>query len=208
MSAETIVYIVDDDEGIRKALSLLLKSSGHKTKPCATAQEFLENFDPSTPGCMLLDIRMPGMSGLELQERLKSYNIHIPVIIMTGHGDISMAVKAMKNGARDFIEKPFANQRVLDAVNKGLAEFTESWQLQEDQRDTNERLAQLTPREREVMDLLLEGKLNKQVAAKLFISVRTVERHRLNGMKKLKIRSLMELANMMLVKDNMGRSVS
>lgn len=155
---------------------------------------------------MLLDIRMPGMSGLELQEKLKSHNIHIPVIIMTGHGDISMAVKAMKNGARDFIEKPFTNQRVIDSINESLIEFSEKWQILEQQQGSMERLAQLSPREREVMNRLLEGELNKQVAFRLDISVRTVEVHRSHIMKKLQVSSLVEIASMVQTEMEMDRA--
>ena len=198
MPIKPTIYIVDDNEGVRGALSLLLRTAGYATKSFAGAQQFLAEFDPSAPGCLLLDVRMPGMSGLELQQWLSSRDIHIPVIIMTGHGDIAMAVQAMKDGASDFIEKPFLNQRVLDAVHKGVKDLLNRLQQAEQCQQIQQRFAQLTPREHQVMTLLLDGKLNKQVADNLNISVRTVERHRLNFMEKLQARSLMEVAKLKL----------
>jgi FixJ family two-component response regulator len=207
MSADAIVYIVDDDEAIRKSLMFLLKSSGHEGYPCASAKEFLDAYDRKRPGCLVLDVRMPGMTGLELQEMLATTGIDIPIIIMTGHGDISMAVKAMKTGARDFIEKPFDNQLLLDRIQEALEQAHQRWTEREQAADISSRLAQLTRRERETMDLLVRGRLNKQVAAELGISVRTVEAHRARIMDKLDARSLSDLVRMSLMQgipDNSG----
>lgn len=200
MQTESIVYIVDDNEGVRKAMSLLMKSAGYISKLYASAQEFLDNYNASRPGCVLLDVRMPGMSGLELQERLSSDNIGIPVIIMTGHGDIDMAVHAMKNGARDFIEKPFRNQKVLEVIQRCLTEESVRWQKIEKYTHDLDRLSQLTRREHEIMQLLVDGIMNKRIASTLDISVRTVEGHRANIFNKLQIKTLPELVNLGFIK--------
>lgn len=196
MKPEAVIYIVDDDEPIRKSLQLLMKSARYTSRSCASAREFLECHDPSRPGCLVLDVRMPGMSGLELQEMLRETGIGIPVIIMTGHGDIPMAVRAMKAGALDFIEKPFDNQLLLDRIEQALQEAAEEQQRQQVAAEAAELLDRLTPRERETMDLLVEGKLNKQIAADLGISVRTVEAHRARIMEKLDVRSLSDLVRL------------
>jgi two-component system response regulator FixJ len=195
---EAIVYIVDDDEGLRKALSLLMKTTDYKARVCASAHEFLEVYDRNKPGCLLLDVRMPEMSGLELQQRLAADKTDIPVVIMTGHADVSMAVQAMKNGARDFIEKPFRNQVLLDMIQKYLSEATERQQEKEKHHHARARLSTLTPRELEIMHLLADGHLNKTIAYQLGISVRTVEVHRANIMKKLHVKTLPELVRLAL----------
>lgn len=201
MSDKPVVYIVDDDEGIRKALILLMKTNGLKYQACASASEFLELYDVSKTGCLLLDVRMPGMSGLELQEQLTSNHIILPVIIMTGHADVSMAVQAMRNGAKDFIEKPFKNQDVLDAVQCCISEAAIQYEIVEKQTKNNELLALLTRREKQVMHLLVDGNANKKIAEKLNISVRTVDIHRANIMKKLNIKNLVELVHMVFRQD-------
>ena len=198
MQSDAIVYIVDDDEPIRKSLSLLMRSEGYRAVPCASAQEFLDRFDSQSPGCVVLDVRMPGMSGLELQQLLADRGSPVPVIIMTGHGDVGMAVRAMKTGARDFIEKPFDNQVLLDRIGEALADAEQQQHRDEEQETARARLELLTPRERETMELLVAGKLNKQVAAELNISVRTVESHRAKIMDKLQVRSLSELVRLSL----------
>ena len=204
MQTEGIVHIVDDDEGVRKAVSLLMKSAGYISKLYASAQEFLDNYNASHAGCILLDVRMPGMTGLELQNKLSSYNIHSPVIIMTGHGDVAMAVQAMKNGARDFIEKPFKNQYVLEIIQQCLTEESVRRQNMEQDAYVLNMLAQLTPREREIMQLLVDGNVNKKVASKLDISVRTVETHRASIFKKLQIKTLPELVRMVLLENEVN----
>jgi two-component system response regulator FixJ len=196
MQIEPTIYIVDDDDAIRKSLGLLMKSVGLSSLACPSAHEFLEKYDRAKPGCLVLDVRMPGMTGLELQELLSSKGIRIPVIIMTGHGDIAMAVRAMKAGARDFIEKPFRNQVLLDRIQEAIEEAAQNQRKQIEEAKVAERLGLLTPRERETMELLVEGKLNKQVAAELNISVRTVEAHRAKIMQKLGAKSLSELVRL------------
>lgn len=206
MPTRPIVYIVDDDEGMRKALSLLMKTKGYHSRVCASAHEFLDTYERSRPGCLLLDVRMPEMSGLELQKRLVAEAVNISTIIMTGHADVGMAVQAMKNGARDFIEKPFRNQDVLEVIQNCLAEETEKDKDREKHAQALKALAQLTPREREVMQLLAEGKVNKQVATELDISVRTVEVHRANIMKKLHVKTLPALVRLVLLESDVDDS--
>ena len=207
MSTEPIVYIVDDDEGLRIALNLLMKTKGYHSRPCASALEFLDAYDRSRPGCLLLDVRMPEMSGLELQERLAAEAAKISTIIMTGHADVGMAVQAMKNGARDFIQKPFQNQELLDVIHICLTEDTAQQMDREKHAHALKMLAQLTPREHEVMQLLAEGKVNKQVAAKLDISVRTAEAHRSHIMKKLQLKTLPDLVRLMLLENEADDSI-
>lgn len=202
MLSKEIIHIVDDDEAIRKSLSLLMKSVGLTYDTYASAQEFLNKYDPSSgSGCLVLDIRMPGISGLELQEMLPEKRIHIPVIIMTGHGDVPMAVRALKAGAWDFIEKPFKNQVLLDRIYEALTKAEKDRKTHDKQIEAQSRLTLLTPRERETLALLVEGKLNKQVAAELSISVRTVEAHRAKIMEKLQARSLSDLVRLSLVEN-------
>lgn len=188
-----LVYIVDDDQAIRSAISLLLKAEGINSCEFASADEFLRDFKPHDQCCLVADVRMPGMSGLELQQELNRRHISLPMIIITGHGDISMAVKAMKAGATDFIEKPFRNQALLDRIRDCLAK---SAQLQREQKQRNEatkKLALLTKREREIMTHLVAGKLNKQIGAELNISTRTVEAHRAKLMEKLQAKSVSDI---------------
>ena len=193
MSSKHIVHIVDDDEAVRKAICLLLKSEGIATREYASAIQFLDEYDALDDCCLVADVRMPGLSGLELQEELIKRGITIPVIIMTGHGDIGMAVKAMKAGATDFIEKPFKNQVLLDRIRDCLEKAVHLKKLQQQRMEASDRLALLTEREREVMDHLVAGKLNKQIAAELNISTRTVEAHRARVMDKLQAKSLSDI---------------
>jgi two-component system response regulator FixJ len=186
MSLPQTVYIVDDDENIRKAIALLLKSAGLTAEQYASADEFLKCFDPDKGGCLVVDVRMPGMSGLELQDVIRERQIVMPVIIMTGHGDVAMAVKAMKAGAVDFIEQCLSQSAELQ-VNK------------QHQLEVVERIRLLTGREREVMELLVAGKLNKQVAAELDISTRTVEAHRARIMDKLQAKSFSEVVRIAML---------
>lgn len=199
MSPDAVIYIVDDDEAIRKSLALLMRSQGYESATYATASEFLEGYDGSRDGCLVLDVRMPGMTGLELQDVLAEREIELPVIIMTGHGDVTMAVRAMKAGARDFIEKPFQNQVLLDRIEEALAETREEQGRRQQAARIHERMELLTPREHQTLELLVAGKLNKQVAAELDISVRTVEAHRAKIMEKLDARSLSDLVRMSLL---------
>ena len=195
-----VVFVVDDDPALRQSLELLLISAGHNVRSFASAQEFLDAYDDD-PGCMITDIRMPGMSGLELQERMAVSEAIIPIVVLTGHGDVPAAVRAMKVGAIDFIEKPFNAQHLLDVVERALAEDAERRAHAAETADITERLQTLTPREREVMEHVVRGAANKVVAAELGISERTVELHRSRLMKKMHARSLPELVRMVTAGD-------
>jgi FixJ family two-component response regulator len=193
MQHDPIVYIVDDDDAIRDALRLLMKSAGLRVQPCASAEEFLSCYKPELAGCLVLDVRMPGMSGLELQHLLLERHIRVPVIIMTGHGDISMAVQAMKDGAVDFIEKPFKNDVLLERVQTSIQNDIATRKEQQHHVEAATRIASLTRREREVMELLIQGKRNKTIASELGISNRTVEAHRAKIMEKMQAHSLSDI---------------
>ena len=193
MSIEQTVYIVDDEEPIRKALSLLTKSDGLKSESFENAQSFLDNLDQIGSGCLLLDVCMPDMSGLELQEILKEQNMDIPVIVLTGHADIPTAVRAMKGGASDFIEKPFDSEELLRRIHQCLNRDAEHKENIEWRRKAAQKMATLTKRERQVMQGMVEGKRNKQIAESLFISFRTVELHRSSLMQKLDANSLSDV---------------
>lgn len=198
MSDQVTVFIVDDDEQVRSALTLLMESVGLKVQSYASAQEYLEQFDETRVGCLILDVRMPGISGLDLQTRLNEAKIHPPIIIITGHGDVPMAVRAVRSGAIDFIEKPFNNQVMLDCVHRAIEKDAvnrgESSRLQDIERHYNE----LTPREKEVLQYVIEGKRNKIIAAELQISQSTVEAHRSKVMEKMSANSLSDLMRMAL----------
>lgn len=202
MTPELTVHVVDDDAAIRDALRLLLKSSGMRVETFASAEEFLGACRPPLSGCLLVDVRMPGMSGLELQERLATHGIRLPVIVITGHGDVAMAVRAMKAGAVDFIEKPFDNAALLECLRNTLARAADAHQHEMKSAEVAARLALLTQREREVMQLLIAGKSNKVIAADLAISARTVEVHRAKIMEKLKARSLADVVRIALAAAN------
>jgi two-component system response regulator FixJ len=192
------VYVVDDDDAVRNSLKLLLKSAGLVAETAASAPEFLNVYDPSNPGCLVLDVRMPGMSGLEMQHELNVRGAMIPVIFITGHGDIPMAVEAMQHGAFDFLQKPFRDSDLLDRVSRALARDTENRTRMRHTDRIRERLASLSPREREVLDLVTQGKANKMVAGDLGVSQRTVEIHRAHVMQKMEAGSLAELVRMMM----------
>ena len=195
---EPTVFIVDDDEEVRNGLQLLLESVGLSTACFASAIEYLEAFDASLPGCLVVDIRMPGMSGLDMQEKLAHEPIYPPVIIITGHGDVPMAVRAVKSGAVDFIEKPFRDQILLDSVHRAIEMDAKQRGEASRQSDICERLDLLTPREREVLDLVILGKRNKNISDELGITLSTVEAHRSKVMEKMEADSLSHLMRMML----------
>ena len=201
MQTDVTVYIVDDDEAVRHSLYLLLQSVGLEARCCESARAFLDVYDASAPGCMLLDIRMPEMSGLELQRVLNDRLIHIPVIIITGHGDVPLAVRAMKAGAMDVLEKPFNDQALLDAINKAVTKSSEAFQGQKIRARFQEQAQHLSPREREIMDLLILGKGSKEIASQLGISRKTVDVHRIHIMEKMQVRSVVELARLTLHND-------
>jgi two-component system response regulator FixJ len=192
------VFVVDDDEAVRDSLKLLLKSAGILAVTYASAQELLANYDPAQPGCLVLDVRMPGKSGLEMQHELNLRGAMIPVIFITGHGDIPMAVEAMQQGAFDFLQKPFRDSDLLDRVQRALARDQEQRDRLRQTDRIRERLASLSPREREVLDLVTRGKANKMVAGDLGVSQRTVEIHRAHVMQKMEAGSLAELVRMMM----------
>jgi two-component system response regulator FixJ len=196
--SEPTVFIVDDDPSVLKGLSRLMKSVKLKVEAYSSAQEFLDSYNPVQPGCLLIDMRMPGISGLELQEILQSRNILIPTIIITGYAEVMDAVKAMKNGAIDFIEKPFKGQYLLDQVHKAIAEDAQIRKKQAQQQVVLASLALLTPREREVMDLVIAGKANKVIARELGLSMKTVEFHRARMMKKMKVDSVAKLVDLFI----------
>jgi two-component system, LuxR family, response regulator FixJ len=187
-----LVHLVDDDEAIRRSAGFMLKTAGMHVRTYENGVELLKSAPNLEPGCILLDIRMPGMDGLEVQEALKARGVALPVIIMTGHGDVSLAVQAMKAGAVDFIEKPFEKAVLLSAIEQGVERLKRSHAGHERADEAAVRLQALTPREREVLDGLAKGLPNKTIAYDLGISPRTVEIHRANVMTKLEVRSLSE----------------
>lgn len=191
-SAERIVHLVDDDAAVRRSVGFMLKTSGHRVETYESGTDLLKNSGQLDQGCILLDIRMPGMDGLEVQEALQEKGVSLPVIIMTGHGDVSLAVKAMKAGAVDFIEKPFEKDALLASLEEGYRRLGRKGATEDRMRDASVRLQALTPRERDVLDGLAQGLPNKTIAFDLGISPRTVEIHRANLMTKLGVRSLSE----------------
>lgn len=190
------VFVVDDDGEMRNRLRRLLGSVHLNVELYGSAREFMEGYRPERPGCIILDVRMPGMSGLELQARLVEQGIRTPVIIVTGYGDVSTAVSAMKGGAFEFIEKPFGAQKLLDCVNKCIALDHEMRREAAQCAEIDARMAQLTDREREVLKLIVAGQTNKAIAAALGISSKTVEAHRSRVMGKMQAASVAGLAQM------------
>jgi two-component system response regulator FixJ len=199
MSGEGVVHIIDDDEAMRHSLEFLLDCEGLSVRAYESALSFLEKVETMERGCIVTDVRMPGMSGLELVQRLKALGVSDPVIVITGHGDVPLAVEAMKAGVTDFIEKPFDNKVLIGAIRTGLARSTDTRSQEEKKREVAERLASLSTRERQVLDGLVEGKPNKIIAFDLGISARTVEIYRANVMTKMAAGSLSELVKMALL---------
>ncbi|MEY3201696.1 MAG: hypothetical protein RIR70_1246 [Pseudomonadota bacterium] len=187
------VYVVDDDEALRDSLVWLLEAEGHAVETFDSGEAFLEAAHDEMSGCVVLDVRMPGMSGLELYERLSSRGFALPVIFITGHGDVPMAVSALKKGATDFIEKPFNDRDMLRLIDQCLTSERENRDKRRRSADIQRRVDHLTQREREVLDLIIHGKLNKQIADELGISIKTVEVHRARVMEKMAAGSLAEL---------------
>ncbi|OOZ45196.1 response regulator transcription factor [Solemya velum gill symbiont] len=193
------VFVVDDDEAMRSSLRWLIESDGLEVETFESAQKFLESYYPGQAGCLLLDVRMPGMSGLKLQSQLEEREIRAPVIIITGHGDIAMAVKAMKAGARDFIEKPFDDEVLLKAIRRALVVDAAQRESRASQSAILARMAQLTRREQEVMEMVTSGLSNKEIASRLDVSAKTVEAHRARVMEKMEAGSLAELVRMAII---------
>lgn len=193
MGASAVVHLIDDDEGVRRGLAFLLGTAGLAVKVYESAVLFLEKYDGARDGCIVSDVRMPGMDGIQLMRRLDELNVKLPVLVMTGHADVAMAVEAMKAGAVDFIEKPFSDETLLAAIQTALARDSRS---ADDFDQIRARLASLTPREKEVLDGLLSGHPNKTIAFDLGLSPRTVEVHRANVMTKMAASSLSELVRM------------
>jgi FixJ family two-component response regulator len=193
-----IVFVVDDDEAVRSSLRLLLTSLGLTARTHASAREFLDHYDADQPGCLVLDVRMPGMSGLELQQELNVRGGTLPVVFISGHGDIPMAVEAMQAGAYDFLQKPFTEHDLLDRVQRAVTRDAELRSQARQLHRVRARFDSLTPREREVLELVTAGKANKIIAADLGLSQRTVEIHRARVMEKMEARSLAQLVRMVM----------
>ena len=191
-SEERMVHLVDDDGSVRRSVAFMLKTSGHQVQSYESGAELLKNSAQLEQGCILLDIRMPGMDGLEVQQKLQEKGIGLPVIIMTGHGDVGLAVRAMKAGAVDFIEKPFEKDTLFSSLDEGFRRLSQEQVTGERRRDAKVKLQALTARELDVLDGLAQGMPNKTIAYDLGISPRTVEIHRANLMTKLGARSLSE----------------
>lgn len=190
---QSTVFVVDDDEPVREGLAELMRTIRLNTETFATAHEFLESYQTSRPGCLLLDVRLPGMSGLRLQDELIARGVYLPIIFITGHGDLPMAVEAMKKGAYDFLEKPVGDQMLLDLINAALAEDQRRRASHVGVQAVQEKLALLTSREREVLDLLKAGKSTTTIAETLTISQKTAQVHRTRILEKLQVESVPDL---------------
>jgi len=199
-----LVHVIDDDDAIRQSLAFLLKSAQIDVKTYSSAQAFLEAMPDMTASCVITDVRMPGMSGVDLLRRLKELNISVPVIVVTGHGDVPLAVEAMKIGAADFMEKPFDDEALLASVRSALKQRDAESRRQTERSEVEARLAALSPRERDVLNGLVAGRANKQIAFDLGISPRTVEIYRANLMNKMQAGSLSELVRMALTVGILG----
>jgi FixJ family two-component response regulator len=198
MNRQPIVFVVDDDDAVRNSLRLLLKSASLSTTAFASAQEFLAGWTADQPGCLVLDVRMPCMSGLELQEELNRRGAIIPVIFISGHADVPMAVEAIQHGAFDFLQKPFSDQDLIDRIQRALAADVGNRQALSQLGELRKRYASLTPREQEVLVLVTDGRANKVMAGDLGLSQRTIEIHRARVMEKMGARSVAQLVRMTL----------
>jgi two-component system, LuxR family, response regulator FixJ len=204
MASEPLVHVIDDDEAARQSLEFLLDCAGYRVRSYASAVGFLDALPQLEPGCIVTDVRMPEISGIELIDRLNRMGIEQPVIVITGHADVPMAIEAMKQGVADFIEKPFSDDAILGAVRSALARAEGRGQLQAEKQQVLTRLASLSPREREVLDGLVKGHANKVIAFDLDISARTVEVYRANVMTKMQAGSLSELVRMVTIAEVAG----
>ena len=198
ITTKPIIYIVDDNPAVRDAIRFLVQQVGLTAKVYISAQEFLDQYQLGMRGCLVLDIRMPGLSGIELQEKLTLIGAHLPVIIVTGHGDVPITVRAMKAGAFEFLQKPFNDQVLLDTIQAALKKYDIVWEQDDKRSNASHSLATLTRREREVLELLRYGKSNKVIARELSLSVRTVEGYRANITEKLGAKSLGQLIDLVI----------
>jgi two-component system response regulator FixJ len=198
MSMDPIVYVVDDDQAMAESLSWIIESVGLNAKTYTRAQDFLDEYDPGQHGCLLLDARMPGMSGPELQLRLNDQGATLPIIFISGHGDVPLAVRVMKAGAVDFLTKPFNDQILLESINKALRLDKTNREKQEENAQAEAKFALLSPREIQVLQGIVAGKQNKVISAELNISLKTVEAHRASVMKKMSVKSVPELVKLVL----------
>lgn len=198
ITTKPIIYIVDDNPAVRDAIRFLVQQVGLTAKVYISAQEFLDQYQLGMRGCLVLDIRMPGLSGIELQEKLTLVGAHLPVIIVTGHGDVPITVRAMKAGAFEFLQKPFNDQVLLDTIQAALKKYDIVWEQDDKRSNASHSLATLTRREREVLELLRYGKSNKIIARELSLSVRTVEGYRANITEKLGAKSLGQLIDLVI----------
>ena len=196
MMSDAIVYVVDDDETVRRSLARLVRSAGLKVDTFASAQAFLEHKGQNRPSCLVLDVRLPGLSGLDLQAAMGQSQRAMPIIFITGRGNVPMTVRAMKGGAQDFLEKPFDDQELLDAIQRALARSQEARAEDAERADIERRLATLTPRERQVLELVVAGMLNKQIAGELGAAEKTIKVHRGRVMKKMQADSVAGLVRM------------
>ena len=206
MTNEPTVFVVDDDADLCDSLRWLLESDGLRVETHTSAQSFLDAYTPDRPGVLVLDVRMPDMSGLELQQHLKERGFSIPIIILTGHGAVPMAVRAVKAGALDFLQKPVDDQVLLDRISEAMRLDAQNRQVRIENEKVLSRRASLTPREREVLDTVVAGKSNKQIAEALCVSAKTVEVHRKHLMKKMQVRSAVELVGTVLAVRSARRS--
>jgi two-component system response regulator FixJ len=199
-----IVHVIDDDEALRESLTFLLRSAKHDVRGYASAKAFLDALPEASLGCIITDVRMPGMSGIELLRRLRELNVAVPVIVVTGHGDVALAVEAMKIGAVDFLEKPFDDEVLMASVDAALRQQDGQSRRQSERAEIESRVAALSPRERDVLGGLVAGRANKQIAYDLGISPRTVEIYRANLMNKMQAGSLSDLVRMALIVGILG----
>ena len=199
-----IVYVVDDDKAMRESVSWLVRSVNLSVETCTSARDFFDRYDSEKPGCLILDIRLPGMSGLELQDRLIEQGIDIPIIVITGHGDVPMAVRALKSGALDFLEKPFNDQKLLDRVRQAVDTDLAKQAERAKTREITRRFLQLTPREHDVACGVIAGKSSKMIAFELNLSAKTVESYRAQVMNKLQANSVPHLVQMAIAAESAG----
>lgn len=199
MTSNATIHIVDDDQGMLSYLCDLLSSAQYESKTYTSAQDFLDNYQADGLGCLVLDLRLPGISGLELQEKLSDHDIDLPVIMISGFGDVPTAVKAMKAGVLDFIEKPFRGHELLDRISLALSRHQQDREKNASITLAKEKFASLTRREKQVMDLVVAGNLNKDIATQLGISIKTVEVHRANVMEKMDVNSVTDLVRLSML---------